>query len=908
MTYGKGIHRAIFSGRNPRNERSTLFKRLTRIFSGPLTNYRRETEKALKTKQLSKYQRWFKSAHGQEFKKSNYNPFENLQSMLMMQHGRTRRYSDFDQMEFDPILCSALDIYADEITTSSKLAPLLSIQCPNQEIREILKVLYFDILNIEFNLYGWTRNLCKYGDFFLYLDIDENSGVKNVMGLPPAEVERMEGQDTSNPGYVQFQFNTGQMTLESWQIGHFRILGNDKFCPYGQSVLDPARRIFRQLCLIEDSVMAYRIVRCLHGDTKIWTESGHKDARNIRVGDKVYTYNKNDGTLSLSEVTDWVNNGKQQIWEVVAGSHSLKANFNHPLLAFDIRTNRTEYVTVENLSQEHHLLATVNDGSVAFENIYKIVKTTEFEDVFDVRVASDNHNFIADGIVSHNSPERRVFYIDVGNIPPDEVEAYIEKIKTQMKREQIVDPDSGQVDLRYSAMSVETDYYIPTRGNSSTKIENLPGGHYTGDIDDVKYLRDKLFSAIKIPASYLSRDEGAGEDRESLCLRMDAKIPLLDGRSLSLKDIIEKYNAGELMYAYSMNVDNLSVIPGKIKWAGITQNNASNLLRVWFDNEQYLDCTPNHELVMRSGLKKRADELVVNEPVMGPKENHKIVKIEKLNICEDVGCLTIDNEYHNFAIESGVFVGNSQKDLRFARTIQRIQRSVTSELEKIGLIHLYILGYRNEDLLSFELSLNNPSKIAELQELEHWKTKFDVASSATDGYFSRRWISQHLFNLTEEEFLRNQRELYYDANFNAQIEKITTPQDMEGGAGGGGDLGMGEPSPESTELAPPQEKQDESPLLVTPGAGSLTDSEKPHLTTGAKGHWYTSEDNDKRSIGARARSYFASGGGSAASPSRRNLFKGYPREGKLTNKLLTEGESIIDAEYEVILDELKKDV
>jgi hypothetical protein len=110
----------------------------------------------------------------------------------------------------------------------------------------------------------------------------------------------------------------------------------------------------------------------------------------------------------------------------------------------------------------------------------------------------------------------------------------------------------------------------------------------------------------------------------------------------------------------------------------------------------------------------------------------------------------------------------AQKDIRFARTIQRLQRVVISELEKIGIIHLYTLGYRGNDLISFKMSLNNPSKIAELQELEQWRTKFDVAGAATDGFFSKRWVAANLFNISEEEFLRNQREIAYDKIMMAQ--------------------------------------------------------------------------------------------------------------------------------------------
>lgn len=125
----------------------------------------------------------------------------------------------------------------------------------------------------------------------------------------------------------------------------------------------------------------------------------------------------------------------------------------------------------------------------------------------------------------------------------------------------------------------------------------------------------------------------------------------------------------------------------------------------------------------------------------------------------------------------------AQKDIRFARTVQRLQRSVITELEKIGLIHLFTLGYRGDDLISHKISLNNPSKIAELQELEHYKTKFDVASSAQENFFSKRWLSRNLFGMSDEEFLRNQRELFYDRKLEADLEQeseIFGPEELAG--------------------------------------------------------------------------------------------------------------------------------
>ena len=112
----------------------------------------------------------------------------------------------------------------------------------------------------------------------------------------------------------------------------------------------------------------------------------------------------------------------------------------------------------------------------------------------------------------------------------------------------------------------------------------------------------------------------------------------------------------------------------------------------------------------------------------------------------------------------------AQKDIRFARTIQRLQRSVVAELEKIGIIHLYTLGYRGEDIISFNLSLNNPSKLAQIQELEFIRQKFEVAGAAQDTMFSRRWIAEHIFGMDNEEFLRNQRERYFDKKVDKSLE------------------------------------------------------------------------------------------------------------------------------------------
>ena len=592
---------------NTKNTESPLFKRLTRLFSGPIINYRTQNTRQLRRRRLDKYANTFKDVAGQKFERSGYNPLDNFSNYNMSTQSRLVRYADFEQMEYTPELASALDIFADEMTTFNVYNRMLKIQCHDEEIKQILETLYYKVLNIEFNLFGWARTMCKYGDFYLYMDIDSHLGVKNVIGLPSREIERLEGEDKQNPNYVQFQWNSAGVTFENWQVAHFRILGNDKFAPYGTSILDPARRIWRQLTLLEDAMMAYRIVR---------------------------------------------------------------------------------------------------------------------------------------------SPERKVFYVDVGNIPPQDVENFMQRFITSMKRNQVVDPDTGKVDLRYNPMSVEEDYFIPVRGGVKTEIQSLPGGSFTGDIDDVKYLRDKMFSALKIPQSYLIRGEGGEEEKGAL----------------------------------------------------------------------------------------------------------------------------------------------AQKDIRFARTVQRLQRSLISEMEKIATIHLYVLGYRGDDLINFKLKLNNPSKISELQELETWNTKFSVASQATEGYFSKRWIAENIFDVSEDEYLRNQREIFYDKQIATALEQVAEEAasdavggalgDLGGGDLGGDDLGGGDLGEEEfggeelggEELGGEEPAAEDATLLAEPGAepaeetppGKRDDNPTYKVvskktgettTTKSKGKKYTPVKVDKRDDGARKRSY-----------------------------------------------------
>jgi len=205
----------------------------------------------------------------------------------------------------------------------------------------------------------------------------------------------------------------------------------------------------------------------------------------------------------------------------------------------------------------------------------------------------------------------------------------------------------------------------------------------------------------------------------------------------------------------------------------------------------------------------------------------------------------------------------AQKDIRFARTIQRLQRVVLAEIQKICIIHLFTLGYRNEDLTGFTLTLNNPSKIAELQELEHLRTKFDIAGAATEGLFSNRWIYKNIFKLDDDEVEHIMREQYTDAKHRAATEEAGTP--AEPGTGGGdllggdegGDLLGGDEGGEA------EEPEDEGPLLA-----------EPESEPGQRDDWYKPVKLDRRRAGARKRSALASAGEKVAYPGTTRLFKG----------------------------------
>ena len=444
---------------------------------------------------------------------------------LSYQASRIELFRDYDTMDMDPIIASALDIFADECITKNELGNILTVHSDNETIKQVLENLFYDILNIEFNLWSWTRNLVKYGDFYLKLHISPEYGVYIVEPISAYNVTRVENSDLNNKSYTKFQVNLPEggkiEEMENYQIAHFRLLSDSNFLPYGKSQIENGRRVWKQLSLMEDAMLIHRIMR---------------------------------------------------------------------------------------------------------------------------------------------APEKRVFKIDVGNLPPQDIDAYMAKMMAQMQKVPYIDEKTGDYNLKFNLQNMVEDFYLPVRGgDSGTSIEPLSGMEFTG-IDDIEYLRNKLMAALKIPKAFLTYDE---------------------------------------------------------------------------------------ELSGKATL--------------------------------------------------------AQEDVRFAKTILRIQRILVSELNKIATVHLYAQGYRDAELVNFSLELTNPSIVFEKEKIEAWGEKVNVAKDMMENkLFSKDWIYDNIFHISsddadavKQDIIEDTKQLYRHKQIEEEgndpakpFEKIN-PNAAAGGGGGGGEEGGG---------------------------------------------------------------------------------------------------------------------
>lgn len=416
------------------------------------------------------------------------------ESAAAFQGSRLQLFRDYDMMDNDPIISSVMDIYSDESTVKDEFGQIISIKSPNSQIQEILHNLFYDILNVEFNLWPWVRNMVKYGDLFLYLDIDEEYGITNVIPLSIYETMRVEGEEPGNPFSVKFKVDNdflqiGKKEFDNYEIAHFRLLSDTNFLPYGKSMVEGGRRTWKQLQLMEDAMLIHRIMR---------------------------------------------------------------------------------------------------------------------------------------------APDKRKFLVDIGNIAPHEVDNHMQRLINQMKKTPLVDPKTGDYNLRYNMQNITEDIFLAVRGKESgTDVTNLAGLQFNA-IEDIEYLRNKLMAAFKVPKSFLGYEED---------------------------------NSGKASLA--------------------------------------------------------------------------------------------------------------AQDVRFARTIERIQRIVVSELTKIAIIHLFVQGFTNEDLIDFDLEMSSPSVIYEQEKINLWKEKILLARDITDSkYLSRDWVYEKILEIPADEAKRQKEMVALDVEMIGKLAQI----------------------------------------------------------------------------------------------------------------------------------------
>jgi hypothetical protein len=257
----------------------TVFQRLTQMFGYPnqarkeettsfnfskdellKTDSREEFEKALLQAQQSSYiaDKWTK------LDQSLYN------QSVYYEPNRLAAYYDYESMEFTPEISASLDIYSEESTTMSEKGEILTIFSESDRIKEELEDLFQNKLDINTNLQMWARGMSKYGDNFVYLKVDPEKGIIGCQQLPNIEIERIEGAASKTPTQIdpkvpsrelRFQWKNKDMEFQAWEMAHFRILGDDRKLPYGTSMLDKVRRIWKQLLLAEDAMLIYRTTR-----------------------------------------------------------------------------------------------------------------------------------------------------------------------------------------------------------------------------------------------------------------------------------------------------------------------------------------------------------------------------------------------------------------------------------------------------------------------------------------------------------------------------------------------------------------------------------------------------------------------------------------------------------------------
>jgi hypothetical protein len=260
------------------NQNLTVWQRLSKTFGPNSTmgqgqpDYKLDKKELLKTPDKSEYEKAKLQNQQSLYLSTNWAKVENnlYTQAIYYEPTRLAAFYDYESMEYTPEISTALDIYAEESTTPDQNGYILQVYSESKRIKSILVDLFVNTLDINTNLPMWIRNMCKYGDNFVYLKLDPDKGVTGCLQLPNIEIERLErGIDSRtfqatinvNRKALKFVWKARDAEFNTWEVAHFRLLGDDRKLPYGTSMLEKARRIWKQLVLSEDAMLIYRTSR-----------------------------------------------------------------------------------------------------------------------------------------------------------------------------------------------------------------------------------------------------------------------------------------------------------------------------------------------------------------------------------------------------------------------------------------------------------------------------------------------------------------------------------------------------------------------------------------------------------------------------------------------------------------------
>ena len=377
------------------------------------------------------------------------------------------------------------------------------------------------------------------------------------------------------------------------------------------------------------------------------------------------------------------------------------------------------------------------------------------------------------------APQRLLFKIDTTGMDADGALQVADNMKKQMYKKPLINPVTGELDHKYNPISIEENLYMPSYEGDTSDVKVLEGASNLDAVEDYKIIKDDLFAGLLIPKSYLTFEE-------DLCLRHDTKILTNEG-IMTIKELSDYMVGEEEKKIYSLSCNKYGIITsGKILSCGPTKL-VNTLFEIEINNSITIQATDNHPFMMKDLSYKRADSLTIGDKINNMYNDEYIVSnitVITLETEEYVYDLEV-KEYHNFALESGVFVHNSnkaalaQEDLRFAGAIKQYQSHYIEGLLHIGLVHLHINGCSQEELESFEIRMNTNSTLAEKTRNEILQQRFDLAKKAWDAgndgfnFMSFAQVLKDILHFTNEEVQKSIEDQLIEKKMTWRLKELT---------------------------------------------------------------------------------------------------------------------------------------